>query len=224
MSELVQFPGDRVVPGMPKIYSPFKRATEGPNKNKLKEGEWYESAFATLQDASWRWTEKLDGTNIRIHWDGIRRSIAGRTERAVLAQDLVAWIDEQLPEELFEQKFGSTPVTLYGEGVGPGIQAGGGKYSAVKKFILFEVLLGGVWRTNETIDEVAEAFGIERAPFEFISDIETAIDVVADGYKSNYGDFYAEGLVGVPVDGFLRFNGSRIMMKIKHCDFFLGER
>ncbi len=222
MGELLSWePG--IAPAFPKIYGPFKRATEGPNKNKLKYGEWYDPAFATLQHATWRWTEKLDGTNVRIHWDGVRRYIGGRTDRAVMPGDLVTWVDENMPEELFEQKFGPVPATLYGEGIGAGIQKVGVNYGPIKKFVLFDVLIDGVWRTSDTITEVAEALGIERATEPFQGDVWFAIERVDNGYKSHYGDFYAEGLVGVPVDGFLNYRGSRIMMKLKHEDIFEKE-
>lgn len=220
MGELSPFPGDAVVPGFPKIYSPFKRATEGPNKNKLKRGEWYDPAFATLQDATWRWSEKLDGTNIRIHWDGVRRSIGGRTERAQLHGDLVTWIDENMPEELFEQLFGGDKITLYGEGIGAGIQKVGVNYGPQKKFVLFDVLIDGVWRSRQTINDVAVGLGIETAKELPNGTLWDAISHVEDGLKSEYGDFYAEGLVGVPVNGFLNYRGGRIMVKVKHEDFF----
>ncbi len=212
-------------PTFPKIYSPFKRATEGPNKNKLKEGDWYAPSFATLQHATWRWTEKLDGTNIRIHWSGFRRYVGGRTDRAELPRDLVSWIDENLPEELFEQMFQDKPVTLYGEGIGAGIQKVGGNYSPTKKFVLFDVLIDGVWHTGETITEVAEAFGIEQAREYLCDNVWNAIDLVSDGMISSYSTdgntFWAEGLVGVPVDGFRDFRGGRIMLKVKHEDFYV---
>ena len=224
MSEMVPFPGDGEVPTYPKIYSPFKRATEGPHKNKLREGDWYDSAFATLQDATWRWTEKLDGMNIRIHWNGVRVSMAGRTDRAQLPMDLVTFVQENLPEELFEQKFQGTPVTLFGEGIGAGIQKGG-NYSPTKKFVLFDVRIGNVWQQDEMVTETADAFGIERAKLWGKTDVWEAIRAVENGLVSAYSTpenttFCAEGLVGVPVDGFLDFRGRRIAMKIKTCDFF----
>ncbi len=218
MGELLNWEAG-IAPAYPKVYGPFKRATEGPNKNKVKEGDWYAPSFATLQNATWRWTEKLDGTNLRVHWDGIRRYIGGRTDRAIIPGDLITWVDEQLPEELFEQKFGPVPVTLYGEGIGAGIQKVGASYSSIKKFVLFDVLIDNVWRTGETITEVAEAFGIEQAHEFFKGDIWSAIQQVSKGINSTYGDFLSEGLVGVPVDGFRDFRGARIMCKVKTEDF-----
>ncbi len=219
MSELLDWtPG--IAPSYPKIYSPFKRSTLGPDKNRLLEGVWSDSAFATLQNATWRWTEKLDGTSVRIHWDGVRRYFGGRTDRAAMPQDLKAWVDENMPEELFEQMFQDKAVTLYGEGIGAGTQKGGGNYSSTKKFVLFDVLIDGVWRTGDTITEVAEAFGIEQAKEISRGPVQNAIDTVSLGLHSAYGSFLSEGLVGVPVDGFLNYRGGRIMMKVKTEDFY----
>lgn len=224
MSELDVFPGDTEVAQFYKIQGPFKRTTEGPDKNKIRWGMWSDSSFATLQHATWRWTEKLDGMNIRIHWSGHRVSVAGRTDRAQIASDLLAYIHENFTEELFEQAFQGNPVTLYGEGVGPGIQKGGGLYATAKKFVLFEVRQGNVWRTRETIESVADSFGCEVATVTKIGTVWDAIEIVKAGHKVDYGqgEFFSEGLVGVPVDGFLNYNGSRIALKIKHCDFFEG--
>lgn len=219
MSELMPWTPE-LAPGYPKIYSPFKRATEGSNKNRLIDGEWYDHAFDTLQNAQWRWTEKLDGTNIRIHWDGFRRHVGGRTDRAELPGELVSWIDENLPEELFEQMFQEKPVTLYGEGVGPGIQKVGSLYGDHKKFVLFDARIGGVWVSGTTVREIATGLGVEQAKLISTSSVHHGIAIVEKGLKSAYGDFYAEGLVGVPVDGFLNYRGGRIMLKVKHCDFF----
>ena len=224
---LTDFPGDSVVPQFYKISGPFKRQTEkGPDHNKLKIGEWYDSAFDTLQNAQWNWTEKLDGTNVRVHWDGHRVSMAGRTDRAQLHGDLTGYIQDTFTEELFEQAFGSTPVTLFGEGVGPGIQKGGELYGDVKHFRLFEVKMDNVWRTRLTVVDVAAAFGVEPAELFMTGTVWEAIDVVKCGLlvDHGFGKFLSEGLVGVPVDGFLNYNGTRIAMKVKTCDLYEANK
>ena len=65
----------------PKIYGPFKRHTEGPDKNKLIPGSWTVPEFEDLECNDWIWTEKVDGTNIRVHWDGHKVSFGGRTDQ-----------------------------------------------------------------------------------------------------------------------------------------------
>ena len=40
-------------------------------------------AFEYLKDLKWQGFEKLDGTNVRIYWDGYRVSTHGRTDNAL---------------------------------------------------------------------------------------------------------------------------------------------
>ena len=80
-----------------------------------------------LKDLTWQFTEKVDGTNVRVHWDGHKVTFGGRTDNASMPAFLVNRLNElfggNANEELFEQKFGEMEVTLYGEGYGPKIQS-----------------------------------------------------------------------------------------------------
>jgi len=125
-----------------KIYGPFTRETEGPNRNKVKIGFWSKPEFQYLQDNVWIFTEKIDGTNIRVHWDGHKVVFGGRTDNAAIPAKLFDHLRNTFLEELFEQAFGDTEVTLYGEGFGAGIQKGGGNYGPNQEFILFDVRIG----------------------------------------------------------------------------------
>lgn len=69
-----------------KIPNIFKREMYG--KNKLIEGEYSTPELEYLSDALWEFTEKVDGTNIRIVWDGYRVSFAGRTDKEVSEYEL----------------------------------------------------------------------------------------------------------------------------------------
>ena len=73
-----------------------------------------ERDFLRTQDS------KIDGTNIRILWDGHRVTFAGRTDNAQIPAELTNRLFElfggEVNEELFEQKFGDMPVMLVGEG------------------------------------------------------------------------------------------------------------
>src|SRR5678810_751924 len=99
---------------------------------------------------SWRWTEKIDGTNIRCIWDHAFDSRAGllsfggNTDAAQLHADLVKHLYETVSADKLRAIFPETDVVLYGEGYGAGIQKGG-DYSDTKKFIMFDVLVDGKW-------------------------------------------------------------------------------
>ena len=66
-------------------------------------------------------------------------------------------------EELFEQKFGQMQVILFGEGYGPRIQKGGGKYRDDASFILFDVYLPqkNLWMKRDAVEDIAKTFGID---------------------------------------------------------------
>ena len=149
-----------------KIETIFERDMEG-NK-KLIEGKFRNPLIEYLKDNEWIFTEKIDGTNIRICWDGHKVSFMGRTERAELHKDLVARLEElfggNVNEELFEQKFGENQVMFIGEGYGSGIQKGGGDYKERKDFILFDVMVGDIFLERENIEEIAKTFNLEVVP------------------------------------------------------------
>lgn len=207
----------------PKIPGPFKRHTEGPDRNKLIAGHWSDPTLEYLQDSEWLFTEKVDGTNIRVHWDGHKVAFGGRTDRAQIPAKLIAVLQELFPEDLFEQTFNDTEVTLYGEGFGAGIQKGG-VYRPDMSFVLFDVLIGGWWLLRDSVEDVAAKLGIEVVPVVLEGKLADAMKVVAEGLRSTWGDAAAEGLVGVPKAGLLDRSGRRITVKIKAADFAGGVR
>lgn len=63
-----------------KIETVFERDMEGTKK--LIEGAYRDPLVEFLKDVTWRFTEKIDGTNIGIYWDGHKVHFQGRTEKA----------------------------------------------------------------------------------------------------------------------------------------------
>ena len=110
-----------------KIETVFNRDIQGTKK--LVEGSFRRKAVEYLKDNIWQWTEKIDGTNIRVHWDGHKIEFAGRTDKATIPDHLYSRLEKLFGgnenEELFEQMFGEKEVFLFGEGYGPKIQTGG---------------------------------------------------------------------------------------------------
>ena len=58
----------------PKIESLYKR---NEKTHKFAIGEFRIPEFQYLYSLPWRWTEKIDGTNIRIEWTGEKVDIGG---------------------------------------------------------------------------------------------------------------------------------------------------
>jgi hypothetical protein len=207
----------------PKIESPFRRFVAGPERNSLDLGAWSRPEFELLKDLPWEWTEKVNGTNVRVIWDGYKVRFGGRTDNASMPIKLVDMLTEQFPEEILEQKFGSSEVTLFGEGYGPGIAAGSGIYNPSEvKFVLFDVWIGGWWLLRDNVTEVASSLAIDVVPLVGYLDVGQAIRIVTDGLTSGWGGFLVEGLVGKAPLGLLSRGKDRLVMKVKTKDFRHG--
>lgn len=208
----------------PKIDGLFLR---DPTNKKIVPDAFRSQEVKYLEDNDWIWTEKIDGTNIRIIWDGYTVSFAGRTDRAQIPSNLLKYLEKtfggQKNEQLFEQKFGNTPAILFGEGYGPGIQKGG-NYRNDVSFILFDVFIDGVvWLQRESIEDIASYFSIEVVPIVQIGSLGWAMDFVKTHPHSivankNGKECFMEGLVGVPIIMPLTRTGKRIMVKVKWDD------
>lgn len=203
-----------------KIETLFERDTNGTKK--LIEGAFRNEAVKYLANNDWYFTEKIDGTNIRIHWDGHKVEFAGRTDRAQIPKPLMEYLTNTFgsmeAEEMFEQKFGDTDVILFGEGYGPGIQKGGAYRNDVS-FILFDVLICDTWLKRDSVEDIASAFGIDVVPIIFVGDIKKAVDFVKIKPKSTIGTANMEGVIGRPVIEMKDRMSKRVIVKIDVCDF-----
>ena len=99
-----------------KIETPFERDVDGTKK--LIEGKYRNETVEYIKDNVWQFTEKIDGTNIGIYWDGHKVTYQGRTERAQIPTHLINKLTEMfggdINEELFEQKFGKSMDDVFG--------------------------------------------------------------------------------------------------------------
>lgn len=209
----------------PKIWSPFLRHTEGPNRNRFDTTRWTRPEFELLEDLDWEWTEKVDGTNIRLIWNGYFLLYGGRTDEAQLPVPLVRALDDLVSKDLVEQCFGAQPAVLFGEGYGAKIQKSGSLYRPDPGFVLFDVRVGPWWLRRPDVEDVAQKLGIDVVPVHLRGTIGQAIDLVTGNGRggnpldSAWGDFPAEGLVGRPPLGVLGRDGDRLLVKIKAKDF-----
>lgn len=203
-----------------KIYSPFVRDTVS---NKLIRGEWSRPEFDYLQEKIWHGTEKIDGTNIRIMWNGTDVTIGGKTDNAQLPSDLVKVLEQQFmtitQRQKFAEKFADKQVCFYGEGYGAGIQKGGGNYRKDKSFVLFDVMINGAWLNMGSVKGIAEVFGVDLVPTVISGPLSDLISFVEAKPTSTYGTFEMEGIVARPEVVLLTAYGDRIITKIKVKDF-----
>lgn len=190
---------------------------------KLVEGKFRNETVELLKDIDWEFTEKIDGTNIRIYWDGHKVSYYGRTDKAQIPSQLMNRLIElfggDINEEMFEQKFGDMPVMLIGEGYGAKIQKGGGDYRTDNDFILFDVCINGNYQPRESVNEIANYFNIDVVPTIMIGRLQNGVDYVKSKPKSKIGNADSEGLVARPLKELKDRTGNRIIVKIKVKDF-----
>lgn len=202
-----------------KIEGLYKRNEE---TKRLMEGVYRSPAVEYLAKNEWIFTEKIDGTNIRVYWDGHKVSFGGRTDRADIPKTLLAVLGEmfggEVNEQIFEEHFGEKEVTLYGEGYGAKIQSGG-NYRQDQSFILFDVNVNGYWLGREAVEAVAKYFGIDVVPVILRGTIEEAADYVRKEPNSTIGTAKMEGVVGRPAMELCTSGGNRLIVKIKVRDF-----
>ena len=170
----------------------------------------------------WLFTEKVDGTNIRVHWDGHKVEFGGRTDKAQIPGPLLNKLNEMFmtteAEELFEQTWSDKDVILFGEGYGPKMQ-NGGDYRSDVSFILFDVLVENNYQEREWVEKTAQMFNIDVVPIVLTGTIQDGIDYVMKHPQSTMGTAMMEGVVGRPMIELRDRRGERVIVKIKWEDF-----
>ena len=189
---------------------------------KLVEGKYRNETVEFLKDIDWEFTEKIDGTNIRIYWDGHKVQYLGRTDKAQIPSQLMNRLLEifggDVNEEIFEQHFGENEVMLIGEGYGAKIQSGG-DYRSDNDFILFDVCINGNYQSRETVKAIASHFNIDTVPIVMTGKLQDGVDFVKAKPKSTIGTANMEGLVARPKVELKDRCGNRLIVKIKVRDF-----
>ena len=200
-----------------KIQSIFKRDEQ---THKFILGEYSLPEFEYLAETYWIGTEKIDGTNMRVSWDGEVMEFGGRTDNAQIPVFLLQRMQELFTIEKFKSLYPDTPMALYGEGYGARVQKGGGNYiSNGVDFILFDVLIDEWWLKREDIEDIANKLGIKVVPIVYTGWLKDAVGIIQNGLMSKFGDFRAEGMVLKPAVELKSRKGQRIMTKMKHKDF-----
>ena len=205
-----------------KIETLFKRDMDG-NK-KLIEGDFRNESVEYLKDNQWIFTEKVDGTNVRVHWDGHKVSFGGRTDNSQMPMPLIERLQELFGgsenEEIFEEKFGEEPVTFYGEGYGGKIQSGCA-YSPTQEFIMFDVMINDNFLERENVVDIAKGFNLETVPIILEGTIQDAVGFIKDSPLSKMAveEKEMEGVVGKPLVEMRDRRGNRLIVKVKVKDF-----
>lgn len=191
---------------------------------KLLPGEFRSGVVSYLSSAMWRFTEKVDGTNIRVVWDGHKVAFYGRTDNAAIPAMLLEKLEElfggEVNEQVFEEHFGEKEVILYGEGYGAKIQKGGGLYRKDNGFILFDVEINGKMLEYDALESIARYFGISVVPVVLIGTIWDGVEYVKGRPQSVISEEpkEMEGVVGKPCMELMDASRRRVVVKIKVRD------
>lgn len=205
-----------------KINTVFKRNPATRHKT-LLEGDYSQDAFAYLARNEWVFTEKVDGTNIRVMAFAANVQFGGKTDNALIPAPLVQRLQERfLPHGYRLHVMFPDGVCLYGEGYGAKIQ-NGGNYRADQDFVLFDIRVGEWWLERSAIEDIASKFGLDVVPIIGRGTLADMVEVTREGFHSQWGPFVAEGIVARPAVELRARNGQRIITKIKHKDFVAGS-
>lgn len=215
-----------------KIQTVLKRDPE--NLKRVIEGAWAMDEFDFLQNNEWLFTEKVDGTNIRVQYqlNGKPESVtfAGKTDAAQIPVHLQECLMDLFYDnrsgamlDMLNDTFGtdgSIQVCFYGEGYGMKIQKAGKLYRPDSVgFVLFDVQVGDWWLRRHDVEDVADKLGLETVPVIGVGTLHDMVDKVRTGFKSKWGDFFAEGIVAQPTVPLFSRKGERIITKLKFKDF-----
>ncbi len=221
-----------------KINTLFMRDPETKHK-KLLLGQYAEPAFEYLASNKWTFTEKVDGTNIRVQVHAYSPEVVanegqthgitfdGKTDEAQIPAKLVTRLQERFMVIEQRKKLGEmfpSGAVLYGEGYGAGIQKVGPKYKDHQDFVLFDVRVGNWWLERANVEDVATKLGLEVVPVLGEGTLLEMIDWVQEGFESRWATiggerFKAEGIVARPATELCDRAGKRIITKLKHKDF-----
>jgi ATP-dependent RNA circularization protein (DNA/RNA ligase family) len=201
-----------------KINSVYKRDLKG--KFLLK--DWADPAFEYLKDNVWVYTEKVDGTNVRVCWDKDLKKVVfgGRTDAAQMPVFLIEKLNDLFTVDKFLSLYADCSMVLYGEGYGAKIQKGGDNYNPNgSDFVLFDILIADFWLERENVQAIADKLGLRTVPIIGEGSLLKAIEMCETGFHSKWGPFIAEGIVARPKTELKTRRGDRIITKVKWKDF-----
>lgn len=201
-----------------KIQTVYKRNPE--DMKKVLVGQYALPEFEFLANSPWMFTEKIDGTNVRIQFNGQKVTFRGKTDNAQLFSGLYRVLEESFPLALMKSIFPDcNEVCLYGEGYGAKIQSGGNYIPDGQDFILFDVKVGPWWLERANIEDIANKLDIKIVPIVGTGTLAEMTEYVRAKPKSTIGTAESEGVVARPSIELFTRRGERVITKLKARDF-----
>ena len=215
-----------------KIQSLYKRNSDG----RFIDAAYSTDILALLTETSvpFRWTEKVDGTNIRIQlFPNGSFKVGGRTNNAQIPATLLQHLYSDLDLTERQREYNVVqdgPIVIYGEGFGGSIQNMGEIYGPEPQFIVYDIWvqdetnrLGGYWLYPNEVKGITNAFDLPTTHCYGIGPINEA------EYMVKHADYESalttdkslppEGVVGTPVTQLYDRRGQRVIVKMKGRDY-----
>ena len=207
----------------PKFYAPYNRE----RLDEVKRSKYVDVTDPREElkpymniDTLWVVSEKVDGTNTRIIWDGYNLSVKGRTNSSQL-QGYQNTLLKELSENgnyKFDETFGTKEVVIYGEAFGGKIQ--GNPHNSEPQFKVFDIMVDGIWLQYDAVEDICLSLGLGMIPHSTIEGWETVMEAFFSlANERQQSSKYFEGLVAVPAHMPLTRQGERVITKIKVADF-----
>ncbi|MCK5015880.1 MAG: hypothetical protein KAS32_02315, partial [Candidatus Peribacteraceae bacterium] len=162
----------------PKINTLWKR------EGKEKQGVIIENDFSLPEFEAiklFEVTEKINGRNTRITYDTESNTIKfdGRGENSQIPSSLISYlISTFTTEKLADISPESHIITLFGEGYGPRMAHGSGKYRSDVSFALFDINIDGWWLKHPDITDIARKLSISCVPYIGTLDIPSIVSYI----------------------------------------------
>lgn len=212
----------------PKIETLYVRDLE---THKVIDGELRRPEFAIPR--TWHVTEKVDGTNVRLILDNTPSvSYRGRTDAAQMPPFLLDMLQGRFPLPIVAAAFEPlTTAIIFGEGYGPRIQKGGGNYTSIVSFRVFDVAVLGDdnrwrWLSWGGVTDIARKIGADTVPVLYESaTLQQALSLVVVGShvarveNSSAPTIVQEGIVARTDPLLFMGDGRRLTFKLKGRDF-----
>lgn len=124
---------------------------------------------------------------------------------------------------IYNVRLEESPVYIYGELYGPGVQKGG-HYGDTLQFTVFDICQQGWFVPIKRLTEMCNNLGLYMVPYLGKMTLKEAESMVIHGFKTmvpnaKNKDYIEEGIVARPVVPVKDTRGKRMIVKIKHCDY-----
>ena len=192
------------------------------NNKTLIEHGWARPDFDILKKAEWEFTEKVDGEQVRIFFDEATGDCDyfGKADLSILRPVIVKALDRIITPDVRRKLAPYGNCTLFAEGFGGNVQKAGPLYGPDTEIVLFDVWLDYEQRymNRVELERLRMQLNIPAVPHIGYGTLYEMVERVRDGFKSNWGDFTAEGIVARPAVELTGPNG-RVITKLKRRDF-----